>query len=314
MFKKFSQVDSSTTRKFGGTGLGLAISRQLVELMGGNIGVNSRLGEGSTFWFTLPLSLDVDPYAEPAPLRDLSRLRVLIVDDNEVNRRVLHEQVSAWGIRSDCFNSGEEALRAARTAQELGDAYQLGLVDHHMPGMNGAALALAIKGERALCEMSIIIVSSVGHWSELRAAAGSAIQSYLVKPVRELQLLNTLALVAQASTKPANSPHLPAEVADPENKAAAFRGEVRALVAEDNVVNQKVTVRMLEKLGLRADVAANGLEAVQMFQLVPYDVVLMDCQMPEKDGFAAAAEIRLREGSVGRVPIKSGFQKERHSR
>jgi CheY-like chemotaxis protein len=304
LFRKFSQVDGSMTRRFGGTGLGLAISRQLVELMGGSIGVNSRLGEGSTFWLTLPLPLDVDSYAEPPPVGNLTGFRVLIVDDNEVNRRVLHEQLSAWGIRSDCFDGGKAALQAARNAQELGDPYQIGLLDQQMPGMDGAPLAMAIKSDEALCEMSIIIVSSSAWLGELRATAGSAIQSYLVKPVRQSQLLNALAFVAEAISKPASAEPRPADWSGRDSAAREFGDrEIRALVVEDNVVNQRVAVRMLERLGIRADVAANGLEAVQMFEMVPYDVVLMDCQMPEMDGFAAATEIRRREGPASRVTI-----------
>jgi signal transduction histidine kinase/DNA-binding response OmpR family regulator len=303
LFRKFSQVDGSMTRRFGGTGLGLAISRQLVELMGGSIGVNSLPGEGSTFWFTLPLRLDAGPYAEPKPEGNLTGLRVLIVDDNEVNRRALHEQVSAWGLRGDSFEGGEAALYAARRARELGDPYRIGLLDHQMPGMDGATLALAIKSDEALCEMSIVIVSSIAQWGELRRTAGSAIQSYLVKPVRQSQLLNTLAFVAEVIAKPASVERL-SDLSGHEIEAGELREcEMRVLVAEDNVVNQKVAVRMIEKLGLRADVAANGLEAVQMFELAPYDVVLMDCQMPEMDGFTAATEIRRREGAVRRVAI-----------
>jgi CheY-like chemotaxis protein len=170
--------------------------------------------------------------------------------------------------------------------------------------MDGATLARAIKGDAVTRDMSIIIVSSIAQRSELRAAAGSAIQSYLVKPVRQSQLLNTLVFVAEAIGKPPIAERRAEDAPSGEGEAGAFRDlEMRALVAEDNVVNQKVAVRMLEKLGIRADVAANGLEAVQMFEMMPYDLVLMDCQMPEMDGFTAAREIRRREGPVNRARI-----------
>jgi signal transduction histidine kinase/DNA-binding response OmpR family regulator len=304
LFKKFSQVDSSTTRKFGGTGLGLAISQQLVGLMGGKIGVDSRLGEGSSFWFTLPLRLDHSPHTSPAPADHLMRLRVLIVDDLEVNRRSLVSQLSAWGIRNDCVQSGEEAKRAAREARQAGDPYHVGILVHHAPAVDATALALAIESDPLLRGMPLIVISSVGQRKELRVVAGVAIQSYLVKPVRESQLFNALASAADAAAQPAGSARQPAKVADVERKSAEFAGrELRALIAEDNPVNQKVTALLLQKVGLRADVAADGLEAVRMFEMAPYDLVLMDCQMPVMDGLAAAAEIRRRERLPSRVAI-----------
>lgn len=306
IFQKFSQADSSTTRKYGGTGLGLAISKQLVELMGGSIGVRSSLGEGSTFWFTLPLELDAHPHAAPAPVAELRDLRVLIVDDDEVNRRVLHEQVTSWGMRNGSFDSGDKVLDALRRANGSGDPYHFVLLDYQMPGMNGVELAGAIKADPTIRDIVVVLLTSVGQWSELRQIGGTRVDASLVKPVRQLQLLNTLATAWSKRIEIEHSDRPTAKHAADVNGALA--GEfaelsVRILVAEDNVVNQKVADLMLRKLGIRPDLAANGREAVRMFEIRPYDLIFMDCQMPEMDGYAASREIRSREGARRHVAI-----------
>jgi len=299
LFRKFSQVDGSTTRKYGGTGLGLAISKQLVGLMGGAIGVHSRVAEGSTFWFSLPLALDAQPDAQPMAAAELGNLRVLIVDDNEVNRRVLHEQISSWKMRNGSFASGEEVVPALRAAREAGDPYHFVLLDYQMPVLDGATLASAIKADPQIRDTILVVLTSVGHWNEVRRLQGIGIDACLLKPVRQSQLLNTLATAW--ARKLQSQPEM---AATKPSLAARFAGSsLRVLVAEDNVVNQKVALRMLEKLGLRADVAANGREAIAMLELLPYDLIFMDCHMPEMDGYTAAAAIRRRHGSRWRVPI-----------
>ncbi|MGB9457300.1 MAG: response regulator [Bryobacteraceae bacterium] len=307
LFEKFSQVDASTTRKVGGTGLGLAISKQLVNLMGGEVGVTSQLGKGSTFWFTLPLQLDAQPHAEPAPAADLRGLRVLIVDDNDVNRRMLHEQVSSWNMRNGSFAGARQALQAMREARAAGDPYQVVLLDYQMPEMDGATLAEAIKGDPLLSDTLVIMLTSVGHWREVRHMQGASIDACLVKPVRQSQLQNTLATAWSKKQQSGFATQTKAlgEIAALKSQfAGIFAGAlVRVLVAEDNAVNQKVAVRMLERLGLRPDVAGNGREAVELCSLLPYALIFMDCEMPEMDGYAATAEIRKRQGSNGRVAI-----------
>jgi signal transduction histidine kinase/PleD family two-component response regulator len=307
LFQKFSQADGSTTRQYGGTGLGLAISKQLAELMGGSIGVRSSPGEGSTFWFTLPLELDTNPQASPVPVADLRGLRGLIVDDCEVNRRVLHEQITSWGMRSGNLSSGDKVLDSLRAAIESGDPYHFVLLDYQMPGLDGLEVAGAIKADPAIRDTLVVLLTSVGQWSELRRIEGARVDASLVKPVRQSQLLNTLATAWSkklAIAQVGRSRPVRGVVHGNSPMAGEYAGlSVRVLVAEDNAVNQKVAILMLGTLGIRPDVAANGREAVQMFEMQPYDLVFMDCQMPELDGYAASREIRSREGSGRRVAI-----------
>jgi CheY-like chemotaxis protein len=300
-------VDGSTTRNYGGTGLGLAISKRLVNLMGGTIGVDSRIAQGSTFWFTLPLQLETQPYPAPASIDELRGTRVLIVDDNEVNRRVLHGQIAGWGVRDGSCASGEEALRVLHAACLEGDPYSIAIVDYQMPGMDGGTLAAAIKDNPATRDTMVVILTSVSHVDMGRALWCDA---YLVKPARQSQLLQTITNAwarRRCAGNAAAVPFVPAAA----RRAAVNRAAsgapggrtVRILVAEDNAVNQRVAVRMVEKLGLRADVAADGREAIQLFGMLPYDLILMDCQMPNMDGYDASREIRRLEPPGGHALI-----------
>jgi PAS domain S-box-containing protein len=300
IFSKFSQVDSTTTRKYGGTGLGLAISKQLIELMGGSIGVESRLGQGSEFSVILPLRQDPDP-STGADLTKLLGLRVLVVDDHEVYRRVLADLTTNWGMRCRSTASGEEALEALRAAQAGGDRYHFVILDYQMPGMDGATLASAIKAEPALQEVGVVMLSSIGQSPEVRSMEGTSVDAVLVKPVRQGELLSTLARIWGGVKADDRERRVPESKA---RWAGRFAGlGLRVLVAEDNAVNQKVAVLMLERLGLRADVASSGREAVDLREMIPYDLILMDCQMPEMDGYEATREIRRREGGRRRTAI-----------
>jgi PAS domain S-box-containing protein len=309
LFGRFTQADSSSTRRYGGTGLGLAISKQLVELMGGSMQVESRLGEGSTFRFMLPLPVDEQPCPTPVPIVDLAGLRVLIVDDNEVNRRVVHEQISSWGMRNGSFASGDEALQALRTAKASGDPYQIAIADYQMPEMDGAALAAIIKADPAIKDTVVVMLTSVGHWRDVSGLEGASIDAWLVKPVRHSRLLSTLAAawsnkLQTAVARPAPSEYRASLTALESSVSGRLADSpIRVLVAEDNVVNQKVACWMLERLGIRADVAGNGREAVRMTIELSYDVIFMDCQMPEMDGYEAAMEIRRLEKPDRRATI-----------
>jgi len=304
LFQKFSQVDGSSTRKHGGTGLGLAISKQLVELMGGSIGVESLIGEGSTFWFEMPLLADPRPGVAPVPVEDLRGLRALIVDDNEVNRRVLREQTAAWGMRNDTLAAGAEVTAVLSKASGDGDPYNFLLLDFHMPGMDGAAVTAAVRAMPGIRDVPIIMLTSVMLRSGLMSE-GPFVDASLIKPVRQSQLLNALAST-RAMRLHRSAQGSPGGRRSATETAAALAGAcagLRVLVADDNAVNQKVAGRMLEKFGLRVDVAGNGREAVKMMSALPYDAVFMDCQMPEMDGYAATREIRLGEDPGQRVVI-----------
>ncbi|MCC2682272.1 MAG: multi-sensor hybrid histidine kinase [Nitrosospira multiformis] len=310
IFDKFTQADASTTRRYGGTGLGLAISKQLVQLMGGTIAAKSRVGAGSTFWFTLPLALQKDWPTDAGLDADLTHVRVLIVDDNSANRLVLQEQLRSWRMRIGSCASGAEALRALHTSHASGDPYRIAILDHQMPDMDGEMLGRTIKADPLLRSIHLVMLSSLGQEGDFRERLQKiGFAAYLVKPARQSELLSTLINIwnAQRHQRTINLVSQPFFPANPEMQAAdgancPFAG-TRVLLAEDNATNQIVGAMILRNLGCLVDVAANGREAMEMVDAFLYDMVFMDCEMPEMDGFEATAALRRRSDSKSRLPV-----------
>jgi PAS domain S-box-containing protein len=300
LFRAFAQADGSTTRKYGGTGLGLAISKRLVGLMGGEIGVSSVPGKGSRFFFTARLERQAsEPTPSPVPPQRLAGTRVLIVDDNATNRQILRQQLAYWGMRVASTEDGPKALAALRRAAGAGTPYNLAVLDMKMPGMDGLALARLIKEDPAITEVQLILLTSFGTKGQGAEATQAGISGYLTKPVDEADLHDCLGEVLFGTA----TKERPSLVTRHSLRESRPTPSARVLVAEDNEVNQKVAVRILEKLGYRVDVADSGREAVEACLKAPYAALLMDCQMPEMDGFEATARIRERQGGGRRTPI-----------
>jgi signal transduction histidine kinase/CheY-like chemotaxis protein len=310
VFGKFTQADVSTTRQYGGTGLGLAICKQLTELMGGQIGVNSHIGHGTMFWFTMELPLAPDmPAVEPtqAQTDSITGVRMLFVDDHPTNRRILEEQLAQQGARADGFATGATALIALGQAAAIHDPYRIAILDYQMADMNGEVLGNLIKTNPAYCETLLVMMSSLSRAGDTEHFAHAGFSAFLNKPVPQKTLLKILGKLCSALKNHEQPPFLTsASVADvrPARKEEAhpFAG-YRVLVADDNIVNQQVAAHMLKRLGCRVDIAVNGLKAVAMHGVQHYDLLLMDCQMPELDGYQATALIRAAETNGRHMPI-----------
>jgi signal transduction histidine kinase/DNA-binding response OmpR family regulator/HPt (histidine-containing phosphotransfer) domain-containing protein/HAMP domain-containing protein len=306
IFEAFSQADGSTTRMYGGTGLGLTICRQLCEMMRGDISVESTLNEGSTFRFTVRLRTGSRTLpSRMARIPDLDGIRVLIADDNATNRDILHARVLSWGMRNGSAENGQAALQMLAEAEKAGDPYRLALLDMMMPGMNGMELARAIKADSAIAPVQLVLLTSVSQDHSPETMKEHGIAACLTKPVRQWRLLNCIASLV-GSLPAAPSPQA-VERADIEKTGMLFTA--RVLLAEDNTVNQLVAVFMLEGLGCSVEVASNGREAVEAFGRADFDLVLMDCQMPELDGYQASRIIKDSELQKGKDQTGGGERK-----
>ena len=295
LFEPFSQADASTTRRFGGTGLGLAISRQLVDAMGGEIGLDSEVGRGSTFWFTVPLEPQPEMTSPQRITESLHGLNVVVVDDNQTNRLILNQQLTAWGLRPEAVPDGPTGLQRLHEAASEGTPFRLAILDLHMPGMDGLELAGRMAADPALAGIPIILLTSGGD-VDAEEARRLDIMARLTKPVRQSYLYNCLLRIASG---PLEAPAHAARIVP--QAAPGGRGPV--LVAEDNDINQMVALGILAKLGYAADVAVDGARAVEAASGGRYAAILMDCHMPEMDGYQATAEIRSREGAERHTPI-----------
>jgi len=293
LFQKFTQADSSTTREFGGTGLGLAISKQLVEMMGGEIGVESESGKGSVFWFTLDLQL-AEVKVLPPKTQDLSREKILLVDDNATNRQVFGQFLSAWKVPHKLVESGSVALQAMYDAVAIKEPFTIALIDMQMPGMDGAKLGEMIRSEKQFFKTHLALLTSQGQRGDMQKLHDQGFSAYLCKPIRQAELHNALLQLAglQVDVIP-DTLITRYSIAE---QSPQFHA--KALVVDDNNINQLVAKGMLEKMGITVELACDGREAVDFLEQSDYDLVFMDCQMPVMDGYLATQTIRSPQSAV----------------
>lgn len=305
LFQPFGQADSTTTRQFGGTGLGLAICKQLVEMMGGDIGFTSKPGSGSMFWFSLPTNISVStPAISEFPGDKLSRQRILVIDDNSTNCEMLTHKLHSWGAVAICNESGRDGLQTLRRAAHEGIPFDIAILDMDMPGMDGLEVAHHIRQDPSLKHLRMAILTSVTQSGDPERARNYNINTYLTKPVRSIDLYNELVTLCQAD--PINPPCTGSPAGNSANKNPqdefAPVNAVRALLAEDNLINQQVAAGILRKLGCQVDLSINGQEAVEQSARQDYDIIFMDCQMPVMDGYKATRKIRTQQ-SERHTPI-----------
>jgi CheY-like chemotaxis protein len=304
IFDPFAQADTSTTRKYGGTGLGLSISTRLIHLMGGKIWLESEVGKGSRFHFTARLQLvdakeiEVGTASPPEILRNV---KALVVDDNQTNRRILDGMLKRWEMKPALVQGGEQALLELQTAKEAGEPFGLILLDMHMPEMDGFQFVERIRERPGLSTATIMMLTSAGHRGDAERCKELGISAYLLKPIRQSELREAIARVLGAKEQRGAIPLVTRfslyDARDP-------KSVLSVLLVEDNAVNQRLATRMLEKRGHRVTLAGNGLEALEAIAKRSFDLVLMDIQMPEMDGFQATAAIREKEnGTNARLPV-----------
>jgi PAS domain S-box-containing protein len=310
LFASFSQVDGSTTRRYGGTGLGLAICRRLVQAMGGEIGVTSEEEKGSTFWFTLPRRRPATIEEEVSLPADYRGLRVLVADDHSINRRLLQEQLAEWSIESVCVETGEAAIEALQNHFMRGNAFDLAILDFVLPDTDGEELGDRIREDKRFRSLAMVALGSSARRDRLKALTGQHYDSLLLKPLIRPRLLIEAITGAVLQRAKRTGTAMPRAEAAPAKPSGASEGispltaptkpqtSHRVLLVEDQAINQRLATRMLEKLHCRVDLASNGREAVEMVRKLPYDLIFMDCQMPEMDGFEAATAIRSMEAAA----------------
>ncbi|MBI5590913.1 MAG: response regulator [Deltaproteobacteria bacterium] len=304
LFQSFSQVDASTTRRFGGTGLGLVISKRIAEMMNGQIGVDSREGAGSTFWFTAVLEKQTEELIkDPILPVDIQGQRILIVDDNRINRHILREQLKNWACFVDEVETGEDALLRLLLAAEEKAPFRLAIIDMMMPGMDGKTLGRKIKADPRITGTAVVMLTSAGRRGDAEQLQDIGFSAYLIKPVKRLQLHDCLSTVLGTPLTVVKKPAKP--IVTRHSLSEEKKHGIRILIVEDNPVNQKIAQKMLEKFGYHSNTVSNGFEALKALGMIDYDLVLMDVVMPEMDGFDATAQIRNPASKImnHRVPV-----------